>query len=524
MLKGQDMKSLEDKIGQMLVVGFHGLEAPEHILDWLDVGKISGVILFARNIENPQQVAALCKSIHEAAKYPALIAIDQEGGMVARLRERNGFTESPGAMALASAQNNEIQTEIVSAVLGAEMQALGINWNYAPSVDVSYNAQNPTVGTRSFGNDSEFVSQIATAAVRGFQKRGVAACAKHFPGLGDTAIDTHLELAAVDTDIDYLLKNDLLPYRAAIEVGLASIMTTHTLFTTLDEIYPATLSPHIIQRLIREELAYDGVVVSDCMEMRAISDNYGATESSVLGMLAGLDIILMSHTVSMQEEAYQAMLDAAHSGRVSLEIIDRANARIEQLKTEYKISPQDISAVSIANEEHRQRALMAARAGLTVVKQNTDLLPMPERGKAKIALIEFASHMDSEVMERNEATAFSALLQETRPDIEIISINLSSPSMEITAQAQKLASSVDILLLATRNAHMMPAQKNIAEDLLKRTENSVLIALRNPYDAGALSADAMLCSNGDSSPSLAAVIEALQGKFLPSGKLPVEID
>lgn len=518
------MKSLEDKIGQMLLVGFQGLEAPKHILDWLQEGKIGGVILFARNVDNPQQLAALCKSIHKAAKYPALIAIDQEGGMVARLREQNGFTESPGAMALASAQDNEQQTETVSTILGTEMCSLGINWNYAPSVDISYNAQNPTVGTRSFGNDNQIVSQMAAAAVRGFQKAGVAACAKHFPGLGDTAIDTHLELAALDTDMDYLLENDMLPYRTAVEADLATIMTTHTLFTTLDKTYPATLSPHIVQRLIREELAYEGVVVSDCMEMRAISDNYGAGESAVLGILAGLDIILMSHTRSMQKEAFQAMLDAAHSGRVPLETIDRANARIEQLKAQYKIAPSDINADSIANAEHRRISLEAARAGLILIKQNTDLLPLPEQSKAKIGLVEFASHMDSEVMERNEASAFASLLQKARPDIEIISLNPSSSPTEIIEQAQKLASSVDILLVATRNAHMMPSQKTIAEDLLNRAENSILLALRNPYDAGVMSADTILCSSGDSSPSLAATVEALQGNFLPSGKLPVEID
>lgn len=518
------MKSLQEKIGQMLMVGFHGLQAPSHILDWLKEGQIGGVILFARNVDNPQQVAELCKSIHEAAKFPALIAIDQEGGMVARLREPSGFTESPGAMALASAQDGEIQTEKVSAVLGAEMRSLGINWNYAPSVDISYNAANPTVGTRSFGKEKDFVAQMAAAAVRGFQKGGVAACAKHFPGLGNTTVDTHLELPILDTNLDKLLKNDLHPYRVAIEANLASIMTTHTIFSTLDENYPATLSPHIIQHLIREELAYEGIVVSDCMEMRAISDHYGAGESAVLGLIGGLDIVLMSHTRAMQEEAYDAMLEAAQSGRIPLEQIDKANARIENLKEQYKIESSKINIDSVASDEHRQTSLAAARAGLTVVQKNNDLFPLPEVGKARIALIEFASHMDSEVMERNQHTAFATLLQQARPDIEIISLNPSSPSLESIDSAQKLASTVDILLLASRNAHMMASQKSVAEDLLHRANSSILIALRNPYDASALKADAILCSSGDSNPSLWATVEALQGDFLPSGQLPVEMD
>lgn len=443
--------------------------------------------------------------------------------MVARLREETGFTESVGAMALASAQDNEAQTETVSAILGAEMRAVGINWNFAPSVDISYNAANPTVGTRSFGRDKQLVGKMAAAAVCGFQKSGVAACAKHFPGLGNTAIDTHLELPILDTEIEELLENDLYPYRVTIAANLASIMTTHTIFRTLDKNYPATLSPQIIQRLIREELAYEGVVTSDCMEMRAISDYYGAGEAAVLGVIGGLDIVLMSHTRTMQEEAYQALLVAAQLGRIPLEQIDKANARIDHLKAQYKIEPSEINTDSIACDGHRHVTLAAARAGLSLLKHNTDLFPLPDNGKAKIALIEFASHMDTEVMERNEQTAFAVLLQQARPDIEVISVNSSSPTLQSIDSAQKLASNVDILLLASRNAHIIASQKSLAEDLLSRAENSILIALRNPYDASVLTADLILCSSGDSSPSLLATVEAFIGKFAPSGTLPVEI-
>lgn len=518
------MKSLEDKIGQMLLVGFHGLEAPDHILDWLISGKISGVILFARNIDNPRQLATLCKSIHEAAKYPALIAIDQEGGMVARLRERNGFTESPGAMALASAQDSEYQVETLSAILGEELRALGINWNYAPSVDISYNAENPTVGTRSFGNNIEHVSQLSAAAVRGFQSAGIAACAKHFPGLGNTAVDTHLALARLDTDLNTLLASDLQPYRAAIKADLASIMTTHTLFTALDSTYPATLSYRIIQRLIRKELGYEGVITTDCMEMRAISDNYGAGESAILAISAGADIVLMSHTQSMQAEAYDAMLQSVHSGRVPLATIDRANARIEQLKAKYKINPADINIDTISSPAHRKKALEAACAGISMVKQNTDLIPLPEYRKAKIGLIEFTPYADSAVMEGEQGNIFASHLLAARPDVRLVSLHSLKPSMEATLEAQELASKVDILIIATRNAHMVTAQKTIAIDLLQRAENTVLLALRNPYDVKVFPADALLCSCGDTSLSLYAISEVLQGRLLPSGTLPVEID
>ena len=170
------MMTLEEKIGQMFAVGFEGLTAPQHILDWLAEGRVGGIILFARNVDTPAQVAALTASLHLAAKTPILIGIDQEGGTVARMR--TGFSESPGVMALSSAIDDaEARVERVSRVLGTELRALGINWDYAPVVDISYNADNPSVGTRSFGSDKERVSRLAAAAVRGFQSGGVAACA-----------------------------------------------------------------------------------------------------------------------------------------------------------------------------------------------------------------------------------------------------------------------------------------------------------------------------------------------------------
>jgi beta-N-acetylhexosaminidase len=166
------MPSLEEKIGQMLVVGFHGHEAPQHIIEWLREGRVGGVILFARNIDTPEQVAELTKALHEAARRPILVAIDQEGGVVARLRA--GFTESPGAMALGAADDPRL-TEEVSAVLAAEMRALGINWNLAPAIDLTHNIHNPSVGVRSLGSDNEHVKLHALDQVQGCQGTGVAA-------------------------------------------------------------------------------------------------------------------------------------------------------------------------------------------------------------------------------------------------------------------------------------------------------------------------------------------------------------
>lgn len=508
---------LEDKIGQMLLVGFYGLDAPDYILDWLREGRIGGVILFSRNVQSPQQVARLTQQIHEAAKYPALVAIDQEGGIVARLRE--GFTESPGAMAL-SAAGNEKLAERMAQVLGTEMKALGINWTYAPAVDISYNADNPTVGVRSFGNDKEQVANMTAATVRGFQAGGVAATAKHFPGLGNTAVDTHQALAILDTSVEQLVINDLIPYRAAMHAGLASVMTTHTKFTALDSEHPATLSPIIVKRLLRGELGFEGVVCTDCMEMKAISNHYGAGESAVLAALAGIDLILFSHTRTMQEAAYDALLEAAQSGRIPLEIIDCANERIAKLKEQYAVAQIDIGQIRSA--EHLETADKAAHAGTVLLKADDTVFPLNPDNHT-IALIEFASYLDSEVVESGGQTGIAKMLAEALPQVETVSLKVFDTDEMMLQRAQKLAAESDVLVLATRNAHLWQDELDMVQDFISRTNHVILLCLRNPYDALVVDAGTVICTLGDATPSLQAAVDALVGEFTPSGKLPVTL-
>lgn len=511
------MLTLQDKIGQMLLVGFEGLAAPDYLLDWLREGRIGGVILFARNIESPTQVAKLTQQVHTAAKYPALVGIDQEGGTVARLRE--GFTESPGAMAL-SAAGDERLTERMSRVLAQEMHALGINWTYAPAVDISYSMDNPTVGTRSFGSDKERVATMAAAAVRGFQSGGVAATAKHFPGLGNTAVDTHEALAVLDVAVAQLINHDLTPYRAAMQAGVATVMTTHTIFSALDTDYPATLSPVIVRRLLREELGFQGVVCTDCMEMKAITDNYSAGESAVLAALADIDVIHFSHTPAKQTAAYDALLDAVQSGRISAEMIDRANERIRLLKERF--APVDIDVLQIRTPEHLRIADKAAHAGMLLLKADNAVFPL-KPDTHTIALIEFASYLDSAVVERGGQTGLVTLMQAAIPQIDAVTLKVADTEKQALTRAQSLASEADVLVLATRNAHLWERECEMAQDFIARARQVILLCLRNPYDANVLKAGTVLCTLGDAAPSLQAAVDALLGEFTPAGRLPVSL-
>ncbi len=506
---------LQDKIGQMLMVGFHGLEAPSYLLDWLREGRAGGVILFARNVESPEQLAKLTASLHAAAKYPLLIGIDQEGGTVARLRQSHGFSESPGAMALSSASNGAELAEQVDQMLAEEMRALGINWDFAPVLDITYNRANASVGTRSFGMDRQRVAQMGSAAVRGFQRGGVAACAKHFPGLGTTSTDTHVALPVLDTPLETLREVDMQPFKAAIAAGIASVMSTHTIFSALDPQLPATLSPLIIPQLLRGDLGFDGVVASDDLEMKAIADHHGAGETAVLGALAGLDVLIFSHTRVLQEAAHDALLAAAQSGRVPIERIDEANRRVAALKAAYPARPGSLS--TIRQPEHVELALRAARSGTTLLRGNSALPLEPNTS----ALVEFPSNLESGIVESGGLTGFASALQQYFPEMPTIA--LGSP--EAADKARQITQSAEALVLASRNAHLNPDSVKFAQELIDAAKRTVLVCLRAPYDASKLTgAQTVICTCGDSAPSLQAAAEALAGKFTPTGKLPVTLE
>jgi beta-N-acetylhexosaminidase len=514
------MLSLEEKIGQMLVVGFQGLQPPDYILEWLSSGRISGIILFARNVASAAQLADLTQACHAAAKRPILIAIDQEGGVVARLRE--GFTESPGAMALGAA-DSEMLAEEVSAVLGAEMHAIGINWNLAPALDLTHNIHNPSVGVRSLGVDPQRAARLGVAQVRGFQKAGVAATAKHFPGKAKTPVDPHVSLPVIEEALDDLWEVDLVPFRAVSEAGIASVMITHVQFKALEPEHPSTLSPRIMQGLLREQVGFQGMITTDCMEMKAVTNKYGPGESAVLAALAGANIILFSHTREYQEAAHDAIFDAAQSGRLPLGMVDFAVRKVQAVKDRFPATRQT-PAETIRRPEHLAVVAQAARAGMVTLQAEPGILPLKANDPRRIALIEFASGLESEALEKGGQTGLATRVHQQLPRVETVGIDPVTPVEGTAARARGLADTAEITVVATRNAHLFPAQRALAQELMGRGKRVILLCLRNPYDAGVLSgAGTILCTCGDSSPSLDAAVEALMGRFVPVAQLPVPL-
>ncbi|MEC0154763.1 beta-N-acetylhexosaminidase, partial [Paenibacillus macerans] len=329
--------TLEQKVGQLFICGFHGTTPDEHIRTLIRQYHIGGVVYFRRNIESAAQLAGLSRCLQainrEASQVPLFISIDQEGGMVARL-DHEGMSRIPGNMALGAANDPKL-AEQVAALAAREMALLGINFNFAPCVDVNNNPANPVIGVRSFGEDPQLVARHATAAIRGYRSQGVIATAKHFPGHGDTDADSHLGLAVVPHGKERLREVELVPFRRAIAAEVDAIMTAHVIFPAFepDEI-PATLSRRVLTELLREELGYRGLIVTDCLEMQAISRHFGVAEGAVRAIAAGADLILVSHTMTEQIAAIRQVCAAVRSGRLSEERIDAAAARILALKAE----------------------------------------------------------------------------------------------------------------------------------------------------------------------------------------------
>ncbi len=356
-------------IPSLFCIGLPGPELDDSTRRLLDRG-VGGVILFARNVRSPEQVARLCHDLKAYAGRPLLITIDQEGGRVARLRE--GFTAIPAMRDLGATGDGALGRE-VGRVLGRELKAVGIDLNFAPVMDVDSNPANPVIGTRSLARDPETVARLGVALAQGMQEVGVAACAKHFPGHGDTDTDSHLALPRLGHGMDRLKAVELLPFRAAIAGGVASIMSAHVVFEALDSGVPGTLSKKVMTDLLAGEMGFGGLRISDCMEMKAIANGQGwcgVVGASVKALQAGVDLVLISHGHDLAHAAMDAAEKALNAGELAHARVADAEARLKVVLECYAVKAQAAPDLSCLNgAAHRE---VAARISVGNVNKEKD--------------------------------------------------------------------------------------------------------------------------------------------------------
>lgn len=319
--------------GQVLVGGFEGVEVDPDFADLVRTGRVGGAILFRRNLESPAQAHDLLARLAALpAPEPLIFSVDQEGGRVQRLK--SPFPELP-PMRVIGATRRKTLARRAGALLGRTLRAVGFHQNFAPVVDVDSNPDNPVIGDRAFSDDPSVVARLGAAFIDGLQTEGIAACAKHFPGHGDTDVDSHLALPRLDHDLERLRGCELVPFRAAAAIDVASMMTAHIVFAALDPDHPATLSEKALGPLVRDEVGYRGVVVSDDLEMRAIADHYGIGDAAVRAIRAGCDQILVCRHPHLVAEAHAALVRAVETGALPLARLAEAAGRVRALKDEY---------------------------------------------------------------------------------------------------------------------------------------------------------------------------------------------
>jgi beta-N-acetylhexosaminidase len=359
--------SLRRQIGRLLIAGFGGHQVPVELAALSREFGLGGVILFARNVVEPEQVAELA---FEAARLvpdlPLWVSVDQEGGRVARLKAP--FTEWPPMATLGRSGDVKLAERFARA-LATELKAAGITLDYAPVLDVLTNAKNPVIGDRALADTADEVGRLGAAIIRALQDEGVAACGKHFPGHGDTSVDSHLELPLLEHPPDRFRAVEFVPFRAAIQADVATMMTAHVFAPALDERRPATLSRHVVTDLLRRELGFEGVILSDDLEMKAIANNYAVPDAAVLAIEAGCDgVLICSADHDTQARTLEALIRAVETERLAYSRVEDALKRQQRAKQRFLAAsmtsrPAGAKALRqvLGRDEHRAIADEMAR-------------------------------------------------------------------------------------------------------------------------------------------------------------------
>ena len=527
--------TLEEQIGQLLMVGFWGSTPSQEIIDLIQRHHVGNILLFSRNIREARQIFELTQSLQAIAqeagqRYPLLIAIDQENGLVQRLGE--AVTLFPGNMALGAIGSEKVAYE-VALVTGRELKALGINMNLAPVVDVNNNPANPVIGVRSFGEDAQQVARLAAAMVKGYHATGILDCLKHFPGHGDTAVDSHLALPTIPYALERLEALELVPFRSGIEAGAESVMIAHVSFPALtrQDMLPATLSSAIVQGLLREKLGFNGVILSDCLEMKAISETFGTERAAVMALQAGIDLVLVSHHYTQQLGSIEAIQAAVQAHELSPQAVQQAAERVLGFKASYlswnDISPSTTFPASIGCEAHIQLQDQAYELSTTLVRNADALLPLHLKSGERIVVLSPQRNSMSMVEDRYYSDEVLAdIIQQYHSPVRRLSI-AQGPVEDAYRELLQTSSESDIFIVATVNAHLDERDEQQAEVvryLVASGRRIIGIAVRNPYDLLAFpQLRTYLVTYEYTRPALTAAVRVIFGERQAQGHLPVSI-
>ncbi|MFF4500075.1 glycoside hydrolase family 3 protein [Streptomyces sp. NPDC001401] len=537
--------TLEEKVGQLFVMRVYGhsATAPDQAdidANLKEIGvrtaaeliakyRVGGIIYFtwAHNTRDPHQIADLSNGIQRASLtgprgLPVLITTDQEHGIVCRVGKP--ATLFPGAMAMGAGGSRD-DAHALGRISGAELRAMGINQDYSPDADVNINPANPVIGVRSFGADPDAVAGLVAAEVAGYQRSSVAATAKHFPGHGDTAVDSHYGFPVITHSRELWEQLDAVPFRAAVKAGIDSIMTAHIQFPALDDSGdPATLSHPILTGILREQLNYDGVVVTDSLGMQGVRTKYGDDRVPVLALKAGVDQLLNPPDLAT---AWNAVLKAVQDGELTEARLDESILRILKLKARLRLFDDPYAGRSgvdrtVGTDAHLAAADRIAERTTTLLVNKAGLLPLSRRTYRKLLVVGADPASPSGTTGPPTGVLATALAE-----LGFTATALSTgtaPSAATIATAVAAAQDADAVVVGTYNLTSGSSQRTLVEQLVATGRPVVAIAIRNPYDVAQLpSATAHLASYSWTDVELRAAARVIAGKAAPRGKLPVPV-
>ncbi len=524
--------TLEEKVGQLFftfVKGRHaddtsgaadnqanyGVDTPGEVVQKYHLG---GVTYYdaprAQNVANPTQLNAFSNSLQEAALesgagIPLSLTIDQETGIVARMRAP--ATDFPGMMALGATRSEEL-TDKVWTIVGQELDAVGVNWDFAPVLDTNTNPANPVIGLRSLGEDPELVADLGETAVEALQETGVMGTVKHFPGHGDTDVDSHFGLPLVDYDRDTLMNVHVNPFKRAIDAGTDAVMTAHMVVEAIDPDLPSTLSHALLTGVLREELGFDGLIVTDALEMGALAPFWSQREIAVMALEAGADVLLLPSDL---DEAIDGVMDAVESGRIKEKRINQSVLRILGAKYDRGLfhdpfaDPAKVDQV-VGTAEHLAVADQVARTATTLIRNDASLLPADV--SQDVAVVGPAASADTENR-----------LRELGVNVTRVPVSTTPTASERSA-AVAAAGNADLALVTTTNARGNAGQRQLVAEVAGTGTPTVAAAISLPYDAGFVpEADAVLTTYGSRPVSMRALADVLVGSAAPGGRLPVTV-
>ena len=524
---------------QLFAVGFHGNEINDDIRTLIRDYGVGAIVLFKRNVRDADQLRALSQGLQTIAKeaghrQPLFVGIDQENGLVTRISPPVA-AQMPGPMSLGATSSLD-STRAVAVATGEMLRHFGINMNYAPIGDINSEPLNRVIGTRSPGDNAETVSKFASACARGLREAGVAPCIKHFPGHGDTDVDSHYGLPVIDKSRADLDKTELVPFRDAAREGIEMVMTAHISMPQLGSKLPSTLSPQAIG-ILRNEFNYNGVIMTDCLEMDGIRATYGTVEGALMAFQAGVDNVMICHTFDVQAAAIDRICSAIDSGEITQQRIDESLERLSKLKSKFTswdtaLQTGTPEALQTLNTKGFELASGVYRAAATLVRSQSGVLPLSPTASTVFVSPGPNIPVGGGAVDSGDATlptrvpwvksAFADTIRQNNADI----VDIRFTETGLTEEQWEQVTDADVVILATRNALESPYQKEMGLEIARRRKDRALVAIATcaPYDF-LEDEDAIKTYLAVYEPTVEAfksAVDVIYGKEKALGKLPVQ--